>query len=80
MPTLTTLPPKTVPRKVTSEAKDHLQMEYIFGGLSIFVFVAFIVHVVLKRRRRFNDSVRSFRRGESLVEDEDDLLISQIYT
>lgn len=55
-------------------------MKYIFGGLSIFVFVAFIVHVALKRRRFLNDSSRGFRRGESLVEDEDDLLISQMYT
>lgn len=54
-------------------------MKYVFGGLIILLFITFIIYFVLKQKKKSNDTVRGFRKGESLVEDEDDLLISQMY-
>lgn len=48
--------------------------------LALVVALSAIVYFFLKKRRkRVNFGVRGFRRGESLVEEEDDLLISQMY-
>lgn len=60
-------------------------MEYLLTVLIIFVILAGIIHTILKNRRLKRLTAggglrRGFRKGESLVEDEDDLLISQMYT
>lgn len=63
-------------------------MEFLLLGASAFVIVAVIVHIVMKLKRRRGCmggrgggvAVRGFRKGESLIDDEDDLLISQAYS
>jgi hypothetical protein len=68
----------------TANDERHLPMEPLLIGASAFVIIAVAVHIVLKVKRRKNTrrniSVRSFRKGESLIDDEDDLLISQAYS
>lgn len=71
--------------KKVEENEKRLPMEYLLSCLTIFVIVAGVIHTILKRHRlqriTSNGGLRrGFRRGESLVEDEDDLLISQMYT
>ena len=62
-------------------------MELLLVGASAFVIVAVVVHwgMKVKRQRRGGGAgrgaaVRGFRKGESLIDDEDDLLISQAYS
>lgn len=59
-------------------------MQFLLIGASAFVIVAIVVHVAVKVKRRKKNmgrgiGVRGFRNGESLIDDEDDLLISQAY-
>jgi len=65
-----------------ASAEKRVPMEHMLAGLTVFVIIAGLVHWILKarRRRRAPPGVRGFRKGESLIEDEDDLLISQMYT
>uniref|UniRef100_A0A915EFS5 Uncharacterized protein n=1 Tax=Ditylenchus dipsaci TaxID=166011 RepID=A0A915EFS5_9BILA len=76
----------TTTSKAVSKPVDNpnskLRMEYLLLVLAFFVVFAGIIHTILKKRKkRFSSSgIRGFRKGESLVEDEDDLLISQMYT
>jgi hypothetical protein len=48
-------------------------------GLLLAACIFVTVFYILRRRRKANVGARSFRKGESLVDDEDDLLISQMY-
>ncbi|KAI3413979.1 hypothetical protein GPALN_011449 [Globodera pallida] len=72
----------------TSAREKRVPLELLLMGAAAFVLVAALVHAVMKatRRRRLAArgsagaaARRGFRKGESLVEDEDDLLISQMY-
>ena len=75
-------PPVTVKPQPSAEGQRPPLRE-LFGALTVFVLAAGLIHMLLKRRRRqqqrLGASVRGFRKGESLVDDEDDLLISQNY-
>jgi len=72
-------PAATEKVKTPPSEETRLPMERMLGVLTVFVIVAGAIHMLMKRRKRMNATARGFRKGESLVEDEDDLLISQIY-
>uniref|UniRef100_A0A914GW33 Uncharacterized protein n=1 Tax=Globodera rostochiensis TaxID=31243 RepID=A0A914GW33_GLORO len=72
----------------TSARDKRVPLELLLVGAAAFVLVAALVHAVMKATRRRRMAARGsagaatrrgFRKGESLVEDEDDLLISQMY-
>lgn len=49
-----------------------------FGALA-FIFVAVLANFLMKKSQ-VGAAVRNYRKGQSLVDDEDDLLISQMYS
>lgn len=69
----------------SSSQQRQLPMRLLLIGASAFVIVAVVVHVWLKVHRRRKCAgrgvaLRGYRKGESLIDDEDDLLISQAYS
>jgi hypothetical protein len=66
-----------------SASKDNgsilLPLKFVFAGAAAFILVAGLAHVFVKRRN-LQATVRNYRKGQSLVDDEDDLLISQMYS
>ena len=75
----TTVKSKSKADQINSDGRWLL--EYLVAGMLLVIVVAGAFHVILKRRRRTGiKGFRGFRGGESLVEDEDDLLISQMYS
>ena len=75
--------PTTPPPTTSTPSKDNgsilLPLKLVFAGAAAFILVAGLAHVFVKRRQ-LQASVRSYRKGDRLIDDEDDLLISQMYS
>uniref|UniRef100_A0A1I7RL49 Basement membrane-specific heparan sulfate proteoglycan core protein n=1 Tax=Bursaphelenchus xylophilus TaxID=6326 RepID=A0A1I7RL49_BURXY len=61
----------------TTTSSNGLSLRLAALGLFLLVGLAAGVHYMCKRRKTNNN--RNIRKGESLLDDEDDLLISQMY-
>ncbi|KAL3089954.1 hypothetical protein niasHS_006406 [Heterodera schachtii] len=79
-----------VPKANAAGGDKRVPLELLLAGAAAFVLVSALVHAVMKatRRRRLaarggaagaNRRGAGFRKGESLVDEEDDLLIAQMY-
>uniref|UniRef100_A0A7E4V3S5 Low-density lipoprotein receptor domain class A n=1 Tax=Panagrellus redivivus TaxID=6233 RepID=A0A7E4V3S5_PANRE len=85
-PAATTKPPAStnattipVPSKPESESL-LLPLKFVLGGAAALILVAGLVNFIVKRRQALRSNIRNYRKGQSLVDDEDDLLISQMYS
>ncbi|KAE9550326.1 hypothetical protein FO519_006458 [Halicephalobus sp. NKZ332] len=66
----------TIPK---SESGIH-PLKLIFAGAGAFIIVVGVAHFLMKKRQQLRGAVRNYRKGQSLVDDEDDLLINQMYS
>uniref|UniRef100_A0AC35F2X1 Transmembrane protein n=1 Tax=Panagrolaimus sp. PS1159 TaxID=55785 RepID=A0AC35F2X1_9BILA len=79
-PSTTDLPKTTLhPSSKKDSGSILLPLKLVFAGAAAFILVAGLTHVFVKRRQ-LQTTVRNYRKGQSMVDDEDDLLISQMYS
>jgi len=73
-PNVTTTAAPTANPKSPNQKTLRITIIALFLVMALAVFIRFVL------KRRAARAARNFRKGESLIEDEDDLLISQIYS
>uniref|UniRef100_A0AC34GX67 Uncharacterized protein n=1 Tax=Panagrolaimus sp. ES5 TaxID=591445 RepID=A0AC34GX67_9BILA len=78
-PSTTDLPKTTLYPGTKDAGSMYLPLKLVFAGAAAFILVAGLAHVFVKRRN-VQTTVRNYRKGHSTVDDEDDLLISQMYS
>lgn len=61
------------------KAVNGVSLKLIAAGLFGILALSALIHFLLKRRRARLAANRNFRKGEALIDEEDDLLISQMY-
>ncbi|KAH7696432.1 Low-density lipoprotein receptor domain class A containing protein [Aphelenchoides avenae] len=70
----------TTPAPAVSSHSSSLTSPQFIGVVLSVAIVGGLVYILMRRRKqKRSNAVRGFRKGESLVDDEDDLLISQMY-
>lgn len=62
-----------------TKAVNGLSLKLIAAGLFGILFLSALIHFALKKRRAQLAANRNYRKGEALIDEEDDLLISQMY-
>lgn len=81
--TTTTSRPNITHPTTTAAAKTittiSVPIEYLLIGLGLGIVVAGFLHCIIRRKRTKAIS-RHIRKGEAIDDDEDDLLISQMYS
>uniref|UniRef100_A0AC34RAS4 Uncharacterized protein n=1 Tax=Panagrolaimus sp. JU765 TaxID=591449 RepID=A0AC34RAS4_9BILA len=77
--------PNTSPQSLTTSTMHKtdtghaLPIKLVAFGALAFIFVAVLANFLMKKSQ-VGAAVRNYRKGQSLVDDEDDLLISQMYS
>lgn len=73
--------PKTANETTTAlkKAVNGVSLKLIAAGSFGLLILSALIHFALKKRRARLAANRNYRKGEALIDEEDDLLISQVY-